>query len=549
MTKWILGGCLFLAACGAVWAEDDGNSVVVIYNKNLPESKQVAEHYAARRKVPNNHLFAVDVSANELISRPEYRDKIEQPVFDWLVKEKLFTPNPKKPAKGETTYHPLTEAKVRYMVLCYGVPLRVVRDTSLKEPATEKIQEALRGRNEAAVDAELALLPSVKQEIPLTGPLVSPFYLATNDAVLHPTNGIMLVARLDGPSPEIARGLVDKALEAEVNGLWGRAYIDSRGITDGEYKMGDDWLRTSAIITSRMGFETELDEREAVLPASYPLSHVAFYAGWYEAQPSGAWARPTIEFMPGAFAYHIYSFSAHFLRTSNQYWAGPLLAKGATITMGAVDEPYLSGTPNVAAFLDRLVARRWTFGEAAYASQSALSWQTTVVGDPLYAPFRQPPDVLHYKLEREKSPLVEWSHARVVGLSEKLGPPDEMIKYLTDLRALTTNSAVLLERLGSLYLAKKQLSDAADAFANAAQLKPSPQQRIRLLNKVGELQSLLGREQVAYDAYKQLLAVAPDYPEAARVNQQLARLARALGKADEAKKFEEEAKRAETPAK
>jgi hypothetical protein len=37
---------------------------------------------------------------------------------------------------------------------------------------------------------------------------------------MHPTNGILLVTRLDGPSASIARGLVDKALEAETNGLW-----------------------------------------------------------------------------------------------------------------------------------------------------------------------------------------------------------------------------------------------------------------------------------------------------------------------------------------
>ena len=38
---------------------------------------------------------------------------------------------------------------------------------------------------------------------------------------------------------------------------------------------------------------------------------------------------------------------------------------------------------------------RWlkgfSFGEAAYASQPVLSWQTTVIGDPLYRPFGQDP--------------------------------------------------------------------------------------------------------------------------------------------------------------
>ena len=34
-----------------------GDEVVVIYNSRVPESKQVAEHYAALRQVPANQIF------------------------------------------------------------------------------------------------------------------------------------------------------------------------------------------------------------------------------------------------------------------------------------------------------------------------------------------------------------------------------------------------------------------------------------------------------------------------------------------------------------
>ncbi len=62
--------------------------------------------------------------------------------------------------------------------------------------------------------------------------------------------------------------------------------------------------------------------------------------------------------------------------------------------MGCVYEPYLSLTPNVAVFLERFTIGQFTFGEAAWAAQPALSWQTTVVGDPLYRPFGREPQVL-----------------------------------------------------------------------------------------------------------------------------------------------------------
>ena len=528
-----------------------GDSVAVVYNKNLPESKRLAEYYAGKRGVPTNQLFGADVNAaSEVMSRADFRDKLQNPLFDWLVKEKLFTRNPQKKTAADTAYQPLLDAKIRYVVLCYGVPLKIARDATLKEEGMEKLSPKLRDVNEAAVDADLALLPVSQEKIFLTGPMGNPFYLVTNAASLSPMNGLLMVARLDGPTADIARGLVDKALQAEATGLWGRAYIDARGLTNGDLKIGDEWMLGCASITRRMGFETVLDDREPTFSTNFPMSQIAFYAGWYDVNASGPFTRPTVEFMPGAFAYHLVSYSANTLRSTSQNWAGPLLAKGATITMGCVDEPFITGTPNVAAFLERLVSRRWTFGEAAYACQGSLSWQTTVVGDPLYAPFAQPPDVLHFKLERENNPLVEWSHARVVGLNQATGASvDELIKYIEDIPAIATNSAVLQEKLGLLLQSKLNLPAAVEAYGRAVKLKPSPQQKIRLLLTIAELQTQPGHEAEAVAAYKQFAADAPDYPGLASIYRELVRLSWKLGRTEDAINYEKEARRLGAPAK
>ena len=310
------------------------------------------------------------------------------------------------------------------------------------------------------------------------GPTGNPVYGVTNAALIHPTNGVLMVARLDGPTAEIARGLVDKAIEAETDGLWGRAYFDCRGLTNSNYKAGDDWIRGAAEIVRRLGFETILDERPETYSGAFPMSHIAFYAGWYEGQASGPFARPKVEFMPGAFAYHLHSFSAHVLRTADQYWAGPLLAKGATATMGCVDEPYLEFTPDVATFFVRFTLFGFSFGEAACAAQSALSWQTTVVGDPLYRPFAKPPQQLHQELESKKSKLMEWSHLRVVNLNQARGASvSEMVNYLEEIPT-TKESAVLSEKLGDLCDAQGKPSSAIHAYNRALQLDPSPQQPI-----------------------------------------------------------------------
>ena len=160
----------------------------------------------------------------------------------------------------------------------------------------------------------------------------------------------------------------------------------------------------AAEISRALGFETVVDDTPDLFPASFPMSQIAIYCGWYAGDVCGPFAQPKVEFMPGAFAYHLHSSSAATLRSTTANWCGPLLAKGATCTMGCVYEPYLSLTPNVALFLERFTVGQFTFGEAAWAAQPALSWQTTVIGDPLYRPFGKEPQVLQYELTRASQP-------------------------------------------------------------------------------------------------------------------------------------------------
>ena len=345
-----------------------------------------------RGKFTASHL-----TTNEQMSRDEFRDSLQMPLAHQLEDYGLWrfgsvtniTTNG-QPGMVECR---VVASKIRYAVLCYGVPLKIAAVPIAHEPGKEIAHPELL-RDEASVDSELAWLPLVKMGIPLAGPLRNWVYGATNTALLNPTNGVLLVARLDGPNADIARGLVDKALAAERDGLWGRAYFDARGLSKTEtntYYLGDEWILGGAEICRELGFETIVDKNPGTFPADFPMSQIAIYCGWYDGNVSGPFTLPKVEFMPGAFAYHLHSFSANTLRSTNEYWVGPLLAKGATCTMGCVNEPYLSCTPNVAAFLARLIADGFTFGEAAWAAQPVLSWQTTVVGDPLYRPFGKAP--------------------------------------------------------------------------------------------------------------------------------------------------------------
>ena len=544
---------LAILACGAgagLRAANPGDEVIIVYNTRVPESKGVADYYAEKRHVPVSQVFGFALTTNEGMSRLEFREALQKPLAEALKKQKLWQIGPHivhatTNQGGRVEWRPI-QSKIRYAVLCYGVPLRIDRDPNFKEEGLENLRPEMR-RDEAAVDSELTLLPMIEEKLPLAGPIRNQVFGATNTALLHPTNGVLLVTRLDGPTAAIARGLVDKALQAEADGLWGRAYFDLRSITDPGYKPGDDWIRGAAGICQRMGFETVVDENPATFPAGFPLSQIAFYAGWYDGTASGPFAQPTVEFMPGAFAYHIHSYSAATLRSTDQNWVGPLLAKGATITMGCVTEPYLSGTPEVAVFAARLIFNGYTFGEAAYASQPVLSWQTTVVGDPLYRPFGKNPDRQHQELKARGSKLIEWSWLRLANLNLAFGKPTAEVVALLEQVETTKHSAVLAEKLGDLYAAQGKPSSTVYMYQHALQLDPSPQQRIRLLLTLGEKLPALDRAQEGYADSQKLLQEFPNYPDKLAVYRKLLPLAQNLAKQADAEHYEAEITRLSPP--
>lgn len=522
-------------------AAEPGESVVVVYNASMPESKDVAQHYAEVRHVPAGQVLGLNMPTKEVISRADYNECLLKPLVKFLDEKKLFIFEPGAgPAdSGPTNKWLMKEFRIRYAVLCYGVPLKIGEDSTI-EPDTQ-MSGTLR-RNGAAIDSELSLLPV--HGYPLTGPIRNPWYGATNVADMNPRNGLLMVARLDGPTPAIARALVDKAISAETNGLWGRAYFDERGLTNGDLKLGDDWIDVAARCSKRFGFETVVDTNATTLPAAFPLSHVALYAGWYDGQVSGPFARPNVEFMPGAFAYHLHSYSAFTLRTTTNNWVGPLLAEGVTATMGCVEEPLLAGTPDMGTFFTRWLMGRFTFGEAAYASQPALSWQTTVVGDPLYCPFAKAAKAQHEELAARQSPLLEWSHLRVVNLNIALGTPtQELINYLeNEAGPVARTSAVLTEKLGDLCQSEGKTGSAIHACREALKLNPSPQQKVRLTFVLADRLIANGQDADALALYEQFLKENPKYPDLIGLYQKLEACARKLNKASKAKHYAVEAR-------
>jgi uncharacterized protein (TIGR03790 family) len=487
-------------------AQYDGKSVVLVYNTEDLGSLDVAEHYATKRNVPLDNIIGLKLSTNEVISRAEFVSTLQQPLLKKLVDHKLFT------FAGDK----LISSKIRFAALCYGVPVKIAPDKDLKEAGADKLPKPLQ-RNEAAVDSELAWLPRIKTQPLITGNLPCGLFGVTNASLLQPTNGLLMVSRLDGPTPAIAKSLVDKALLAETNGHWGRAYIDMRGITEGQYQPGDSSLAETALFAKLAGMETIVDKVEATFPKEFPMSHIGYYAGWYDEHVSGPFTADQVEFLPGAIAYHLHSFSASSIRQTNSNWVGPLLGKGVTATLGTVYEPYLSGTPHMGLFTYRLMRHGFSFAEAAYAAQSTVSWMTTVVGDPLYRPYGRPHKEIHEQLTAQKLPLLDWSILRVVNINlEKGATTKDMIGYLGSLPN-TKTSSVLLEKLGDLFEADGKSENATQIRGMAMSKPASPLQRIRVILGLAKTFTAAGDKVKARKMYEFFIKSFPKYSNMADV--------------------------------
>ncbi len=372
-------------AAGSVGASGAGlaDNVVVVANSAAPDSVAIARHYAQVRGVPAANVIELKMPVTETISWKEFVATVWQPLQDELVRKgwidalamDLFD------AVGRRKYS-ISGHRIAALVTCRGVPLKVANDPSLYsefKPYTDSPQFRTNG---GAVDSELSLL--AQTDYPINAGIPNPFF-----ANLHPTGfayaQVVKVSRLDGPTADQAFHLVDLAVEAERTGLLGRAYVDIAG----PHESGDRWLAATASIVERLGLDLTVTRGPGTLPGSARFDAPALYFGWYAADVNGPFLLPGFRFPPGAVAMHIHSFSAHTLRSSTEGWCGPLIARGATATVGNVEEPYLEYTHRPDLLLDAL-ARGDDLVDAAYFALPLLSWQGIVIGDPLYRPFAMP---------------------------------------------------------------------------------------------------------------------------------------------------------------
>src|SRR5262249_3984395 len=217
----------------------------------------------------------------------------------------------------------------------------------------------------------------------------------------------MIVARLEAPSFERARQLVDAAIAVEREGLSGKFYIDCRGLpaemTPGSTGDYDQNLRDLAALVKEHTRVDVVVENTGNLfqPAECP--DAALYCGWYSLAnyvDAFTWKR-------GAVAYHIASSEADTLRKpASNVWCKKLLEPGACGTLGPTFEPYLVAFPKPLEFFSLLLTGKLALAEVYAYTLPHTSWVMVLVGDPLYNPFKNSPQLDVHDLPQALRELV-----------------------------------------------------------------------------------------------------------------------------------------------
>jgi uncharacterized protein (TIGR03790 family) len=375
----ILSAALLRASAGGVSAAEPplAPSTIVVFNSSIPESAELARFYAQKRGIARDHLVGLACSRDEEITREDFDRTIATPLRETFRQRKWWTVRESPDGRPSVSSN-----SIRFVALMKGMPLKIKHAEAY--PGDKPGAGPIASRNDASVDSEISVLSRFAREI--SGAVTNPYFQSYRSIAEIADSALLLVCRLDGPTAAIVRKMIVDGMEAEKNGLWGRAYVDSAMNTTPGLAMGDDWLREVVQQLRKSGVPVVYDETAPILPDGFPMSDVALYYGWYAHGVAGPFTQPSFRFVPGAVAVHIHSFSASTLRDPNANWVAPLLSKGAAASLGNVYEPYLQLTTNLQIFNDRLV-HGFTFAESAYMAQQALSWMSVMVGDPLYRPY------------------------------------------------------------------------------------------------------------------------------------------------------------------
>jgi len=461
-----LSGIFSLGCALATSQQENAASTVVIYNLNVPESKELADFYCSSRAIDEAQEIGVIAPITEEISRSDYDSTIATPVREEMIQRGYWL------VFRDMQNHPqVTASRIHYAAIIRGMPLKISACTNSYPGDNPQLQPAPFGAcNAASVDSELSVLGLFTSQI--SGVLNNPYSIrkgGTNSALQIPP-ALLLVSRLDAPDDDAVKAMVLNGIKAEKEGLWGWGYIDLRSIDTTGYAEGDQWIKAAGHAMRTNGIPVISDDLPDTFQSGFPITDAAAYFGWYSGTIDGPFSISSFRFMPGAVAAHLHSFSATTLHDPSVGWTGPLIQHGASASIGNVYEPYLVFTTDFGIMESQLLSGH-NLAESYYAAQPVLSWMSVLVGDPLYRPYAA--------LNNPSDPPSIWTDYRRIVLEHQ----GNVLKAAGDLgaRSRATGESLYLEALGAAQYDAGVLSAAGASFRDASALAKDPNIRFRLL--------------------------------------------------------------------
>ena len=361
MNLRLISICGLAFICVPLLAQPLNERVLVVYNAASPESVDVANYYALRRAIPVSNLCAITSAAFFTVSPVEYATSIKTPVQSCL--------------------NSVGKQKILYIVVTYNTPLRIDysgRRFSVDQYLADIWDSYTTGKFFTTPSATHSYYADAQPE----GGWYPPYLSLANYRLSPKASLIYSVWRLDGPSAQLSKGLVDKAKAAEAaGGPAGQGCFDARldplAVPDIGYFNGEWDLYRSNQFVQQAGFATNFDIASAEMTS---CPNAALYSGWYSLQYNDIFTWNT-----GAIGWHLDSASAANPR-SGPYWVPGAISRGITVTTGSIDEPYLQGLVRPSGAFRNLLEGA-NVGDAFLRNTRWLKWFVLYFGDPLYTPF------------------------------------------------------------------------------------------------------------------------------------------------------------------
>jgi uncharacterized protein (TIGR03790 family) len=351
MYRWLV---IFAAVAGMARAGGGPQNVLVVVNDNSAASLELGQYYQDARGIPERNVCHVSTTTNYTLSPAAFSNEIEGPVRAHLEAQGLSN-------------------QIDYIVVSRDIPYQVGAAGS-----TNSLTAALfyGFRTNAAFPCSIP------------GSFTRSDYFAADRGFAHggvpSSNRYYITSLLVSTNTDSAKRLVDRSVGADNTQPTGTVFLfhapDAR---NAQWPQFEDAAFQSRFFDAVQPWE--------IVDGYYFSPGRTNVMGVMASQCCGL---PTAQtgFRPGALADHFTSFGGVLYEPSGQQSILEWIAAGAAGASGTIIEPCVFTQKFPHARLHTRYAYGFSLGES-YAMSIMNPYETVLVGDPLCAPYAQPPTV------------------------------------------------------------------------------------------------------------------------------------------------------------